>query len=77
MLKNDANIVKEVTSIFMEEYNNITDVADLNPSLIFQTVTLPTIAHFSDRGGNALGITEEDGPLICECNPNAIVAFSH
>ncbi|KAL6689716.1 hypothetical protein J3F84DRAFT_406221 [Trichoderma pleuroticola] len=64
MLKNDANIVKEITAIFMNEYNNIKDVADLNPTLIYQTVTLPTIAHFKDRGGNALGITEEDGPLI-------------
>ncbi|KAL6806862.1 hypothetical protein GGI42DRAFT_341063 [Trichoderma sp. SZMC 28013] len=64
MLKNDANIVKEITAIFMNEYNSIKDVADLNAALIYQTVTLPTIAHFRDRGGNALGITEEDGPLI-------------
>ncbi|KAK4082695.1 uncharacterized protein Triagg1_1585 [Trichoderma aggressivum f. europaeum] len=64
MLKNDASIVKEITAIFMNEYNSIKDVADLNPALIYQTVTLPTIAHFRDRGGNALGITEEDGPLI-------------
>lgn len=54
----------------MNEYNSIKDVADLNAALIYQTVTLPTIAHFRDRGGNALGITEEDGPLICKYSVN-------
>ncbi|KAL7948253.1 hypothetical protein V8C42DRAFT_362863 [Trichoderma barbatum] len=64
MLKNDANIVREITAIFMDEYNSIKDVADLNPAILYQTITLPTIAHFKDRGGNAFGITEKDGPLI-------------
>jgi hypothetical protein len=34
------------------------------PGLLLQPVSLNMISHFSRNGGNALGLTDEDGPLI-------------
>jgi len=55
------NLIQE---IFIEEIENIKNVTGLGPACVFQAITSDIISHFSKNGGNALGITPEDGPLI-------------
>ncbi|KXT15390.1 hypothetical protein AC579_2219 [Pseudocercospora musae] len=40
------------------------DVEGIVPVMLFQPLTAAVIRHFSENGGNALGITEKDGPLL-------------
>ena len=49
----------------MDEINPINTVANMTPAIVFQPLTNNIISHFSRNGGNALGITTADGPLIC------------
>jgi hypothetical protein len=49
----------------MDEFNPINTVANMTPAIVFQPLTNDIISHFSRNGGNALGITTADGPLIC------------
>jgi hypothetical protein len=48
--------------IFKEEVDSFKGVS--RPGLLLQPITLNMISHFSRNGGNALRITDEDGPLI-------------
>ncbi|KAF8855560.1 FAD-binding domain-containing protein [Acephala macrosclerotiorum] len=62
--KNSATLLSDIVSIFMEETNNIKNVSDILPSCVFQPITTALISHFSKNGGNALGVTTADGPLV-------------
>ncbi|TEY71249.1 hypothetical protein BOTCAL_0097g00030 [Botryotinia calthae] len=61
---NDANLMNEISKIFDQELQNIKNATSLLPALVFQPISERMISHFSKNGGNALGITKEDGPLI-------------
>ena len=64
--KNDPTLQVKILDIFVQEVNRVKDAKDLLPALVMQPITKPMISHFSKNGGNALGIDEEDGPLICK-----------
>jgi hypothetical protein len=49
----------------MEEMESIRGVWGLLPSLICQIITREEIRNFGKNGGNAIGIREGDGPLLC------------
>ncbi|KAF7197662.1 FAD-dependent monooxygenase CTB5 [Pseudocercospora fuligena] len=61
-------LTKEVMSkcldIFEEELESVKDVEGIVPVMLFQPFTTAVIKHFARNGGNALGITDEDGPLL-------------
>lgn len=61
---NDADLINEISKIFDQELQNIRNATNLLPALVFQPISEPMISQFSKNGGNALGITKEDGPLI-------------
>jgi hypothetical protein len=63
-VKNSPTILNDIVNIFQEEINPINTVENLLPALVFQPITEDIISHFSKNGGNALGITTADGPLI-------------
>jgi hypothetical protein len=65
MVKNSPTILTEIIAIFMEEIEPIQNATNIIPSLVLQPVTTDTISHFSKNGGNALGISLDDGPLDC------------
>ncbi|KAF9699020.1 hypothetical protein EKO04_003344 [Ascochyta lentis] len=50
--------------IFREELEGIKRVAGLNPQIITYTIPSRAIRSMSDRGGNALGLTDVQGPLF-------------
>jgi hypothetical protein len=57
-------VSEEVQAIWGSEVTNIMGVADVLPALIFQPISKTMVSHFSKNGGNALGITESDAPLV-------------
>ncbi|KAN0089830.1 FAD-binding domain containing protein [Hyaloscypha variabilis] len=63
-VKNSPTILNDIVNIFQEEINPINTVENLLPALVIQPITEDIISHFSKNGGNALGITTADGPLI-------------
>jgi hypothetical protein len=49
---------------FLEEIVAVQDVAGLVPACVMQIISTNTLEHMEQNGGNALGITPDDGPLI-------------
>lgn len=64
--KNSAELQVKILDIFHEEVEGIKDAKGILPALVMQPITKDMISHFPKRGGNALGIVESDGPLICK-----------
>lgn len=63
MVKNNPSLIKEIVSIYMSEITPVENITGLLPTLIFQPIPTTMTSHFSKNGGNALGISESDGPL--------------
>ena len=47
-----------------KEVDPIKNITGVRPALLLQPITFDMTSHFSSNGGNALGITDENGPLI-------------
>jgi len=62
--KSSPVLSNHINGLFVHEVNGIKDAEAILPALVLQPITKPMISHFSKRGGNALGISESDGPLI-------------
>ncbi|KAH8769239.1 hypothetical protein BGZ57DRAFT_987095 [Hyaloscypha finlandica] len=76
-VKNSPTILNDLLNIFMDEINPINTVANMTPAIVFQPLTNNIISHFSRNGGNALGITTADGPLIsCAVVVNIAISWS-
>lgn len=70
MFKNSPTLMSDIVDIYQEETNAVNSSLGLVASCVFQPITLDQIRFFSENGGNALGISEVDGPLICtHCAP--------
>lgn len=61
--KNDAQILGDILDVWYQDIQPIINITDFLPALVFQPLTDPVIKNFAKNGGNALGITEADGPL--------------
>ena len=59
-----AELTAKILAIFQEEIEPIKAHENVLPCLIFQPFASNTIALMSRRGGNALGLTPADGPLV-------------
>ena len=66
MVANNPTLMSDILAIYMNEVEAINTISGVLPSLIFQPITTSMTSHFSKNGGNALGITESDGPLNCQ-----------
>lgn len=62
--KADAGLLSKILDIFLEESEAIKNVPGVLPNYVMQPISQISLAGNSKRGGNALGITESDGPLI-------------
>jgi len=62
-VKSDVRVFMAIAEVFKEEVAKITDVRDLQVYIVFNPLTVETIRMMGRRGGNALGIEVEDGPL--------------
>jgi hypothetical protein len=63
-LKNDVQTMIDISAIFQEEINKIATTEGFLPTLNFQAFSKATTAQFAKNGGNALGLSPADGPLI-------------
>jgi hypothetical protein len=64
MSHNNEQYLNEVQAIFESEVAKIVNVSGILPALVFQPISKAMTSHFSKNGGNALGITEADAPLV-------------
>ena len=62
--KNDVETSLAVAQIFKEEVVSIKSAEGLQVYIVYNPLTVGTILAMSKRGGNALGLKAEDGPLI-------------
>ena len=62
--KNSPDLQSKILDLFTHEVEPIKDAPGLLPAVIFQPITASQISHFSKRGGNSLGISDADAPLI-------------
>lgn len=75
--KPNATLEKEILDIYMSEVETIKDAENVLPAITLQPITKNTISHFSKNGGNALGISESDGPLTRKLFPPPHSPFAH
>lgn len=61
---NDVQILTDVQDLFASQIPAIANATGLLPALVLQPISTAISSHFSSNGGNALGITAADGPLI-------------
>ncbi len=64
MSQNDEQYLNDVQAIWESGVAEIMNVTNVLPALVFQPISLAMISHMSKNGGNALGITEANGPLV-------------
>lgn len=66
----DAALMAEFGDIFLQESAPLRyTVPDALQSTNVQLVTRRELALGQKNGGNAFGLKEEDGPLVCTCSP--------
>lgn len=61
---NNLQILTDIQALFASQVPAIANATGLLPALVFQPISTAMTTHFSSNGGNALGITAADGPLI-------------
>lgn len=64
MSQNDEQYLNDVQAIWESEVTTIMNVTDVLPALVIQPISLAMISQMSKNGGNALGITAANGPLV-------------
>lgn len=62
--KLDKDFTTFVKDVFFEEIAAIADAASLIPAATLQVITSPMLENMAKKGGNPLGITTADGPLL-------------
>lgn len=53
--------------IYLTEIEPLREAEGMLPSLVIQVISKAEISKMTKNGGNALGLKEVDGPLLCEC----------
>lgn len=69
-VESDARLLLAFANIFQEEVEVIKTESDLGINIVYNPITLNTLRHMKQKGGNALGLKEEDGPLTGMCDSN-------
>ena len=63
-VKLDKDLATSTKDVFFEEITTITDATDLVAAISLQVITEPILEKVTARGGNALGLSAADGPLM-------------
>ncbi|KAE9373188.1 FAD-binding domain-containing protein [Stipitochalara longipes BDJ] len=61
--KNDAQLIKDVIQLFIDEATPLLNLTGFAPAFAFQPLSLNIIEQMSKNGGNALGLSVDEGPL--------------
>ena len=62
-VKNNAKAHLALADEFFNEITKISHVSDLQAFIVYNPLTKEALEHMRKRGGNALGINVQDGPL--------------
>jgi len=62
--KLDKEIATIAKDVFYEELPAVVSVADVTPAISLQVLTEPILEKMKKRGGNALGLSTADGPIM-------------
>jgi FAD/FMN-containing dehydrogenase len=60
----DEDLATTTKDIFFEEVKAISDIANLTAAISFQVITEPILEEMTTRGGNALGLSAANGPIM-------------
>jgi hypothetical protein len=71
----NTTLMSELVNIFVEECDSLWKMERAIPAMNFMIISKDEIKHFSRNGGNALGFSEEEGPLLC--NQPLITSYTH
>jgi hypothetical protein len=61
---NNAKVFFRIADIFRDTMSDATTADNIELNIVFNPLTSPAIAKMQQRGGNALGIFPDDGPLV-------------
>lgn len=62
--KLDKELATIAKDVFYEELPAVIDVADVTPAISLQVLTESILEKMNKRGGNALGLSSADGPIM-------------
>ena len=62
--KLDLNLATYIANVCMSEIKPVENAAGIIPACVLQVITTDQLSHMTKNGGNALGISVADGPLI-------------
>ncbi|KAJ4297955.1 hypothetical protein N0V90_005854 [Kalmusia sp. IMI 367209] len=62
-IRSDADVSMAFAEIFKEETESIKNEIDLQIYIVYNPLTQNALHQMKQRGGNALGLSEDDGPL--------------
>jgi FAD/FMN-containing dehydrogenase len=62
--KLDREMVQFVYDVSFEEFEKIRDIQGILPANTLQIITAPQLEQMQKKGGNALGLTPVDGPIL-------------
>ncbi|KAL1618639.1 hypothetical protein SLS54_007074 [Diplodia seriata] len=62
--RNNADLVSFILDTYIEEVDPIRNCSGLLPACTLQFITSPMFKHMRERNGNALGLENEDEPLL-------------
>lgn len=62
--KLDKDFITYIKDVFYHELAAIRDVAGLVPAATLQIITTPQLQNMANNGGNPLGLSASDGPLL-------------
>ncbi|WEW56587.1 hypothetical protein PRK78_002034 [Emydomyces testavorans] len=62
--KLDYALLNYILDVYLKELEPIKNAAGILPVVIFQIITPRTITRMQQNGGNALGLSPSDGPLL-------------
>jgi hypothetical protein len=65
--------MSKLKDIFVSEIYLISNILGLIPSMVMQLITKDEISSFSKNGGNPLGISIEDGPLMSKIHLTTLI----
>ncbi|KAI6901329.1 hypothetical protein KC334_g8170 [Hortaea werneckii] len=60
----DLDLLQYMVAEYQVQTNTILDVAGLGPSFVLQIITTDELKNMARNGGNPLGLSEEEGPLL-------------
>jgi hypothetical protein len=68
--------MSDILTIFQSEVANVKDAVGILPACVYGPLPTTMTSHFTKNGGNALGITAADGPLVSKYSQESLVSPS-